>query len=226
MYLGSQRSAFAVTLDTGSNMLVIQDTSCTACQATFNKAQSSTFETSTVRDSIFYGDGSYVYGYKVHDTLALDSTGSQAVTSFNFLLGYDEYGFEDMDGLIGLSRTTDRTYDMIYDQLFKQGVTSSKVFSFYMAEDSYQSSIEFGGLDTTNLKNSAQFVYLPLTGSNLFYNVPVRAFQIGTGASKKAYATRPGTRDSCLDTGTTLMYVPKAYFSTIIGAIIAGTSAT
>ena len=38
IYLGSKKVAFDVTLDTGSNMLVIQDTSCTACQTTFNQA--------------------------------------------------------------------------------------------------------------------------------------------------------------------------------------------
>lgn len=110
---------------------------------------------------------------------------------------------------------------MIYDTLYKQGVTSSKVFAFYMAEDTYQSTLEIGGIDTTNLKNSAHFAYLPFKDNSMFYNVRVSAFLIGS----KSYALKAKATTGCLDTGTSLMYVPKSYYSTLIGALIAGTTA-
>ena len=63
-------------------------------------------------------------------------------------------GFAGQDGLIGLSRVVDTTYTMYYDQLYKQGKISSNVFGFYMAAGSaIQSTIEFGGYDTTYFKN-------------------------------------------------------------------------
>lgn len=74
-------------------------------------------------------------GYKVEDTLSLDLAGTYKATNFNFLLGYNEKGFETQDGLIGLSRTVDTSYDMFYQKLYSQGRVSSNVFSFYMADD-------------------------------------------------------------------------------------------
>lgn len=50
MYLGSQKTPFDVQLDTGSNILVVQDTSCTQCTATFDSSQSSTFVPSSTPD--------------------------------------------------------------------------------------------------------------------------------------------------------------------------------
>jgi hypothetical protein len=57
----------------------------------------------------------------VKDTVSLTSTGSKKVTNFNFLLGFAEKGFEDMDGLIGMSRTLMTEYDMFWNELYLQG---------------------------------------------------------------------------------------------------------
>jgi hypothetical protein len=100
-------------------------------------------------------DGSYVRGYKVHDTLSLTSTGSVEATNFNFLLGHSQDGFADMDGLIGMSRAYKTEYDMFWNQLYIQGQIPSSTFSFYMADSvSDQSTLQIGGYDTTNLMNS------------------------------------------------------------------------
>lgn len=100
-------------------------------------------------------------------------------------------------------------------------MTSSKIFAFYMAEDTYQSTLEIGGYDASNLKNSAQFAYLPLIDYSMFYNVRVSAFYIGS----KSYALKAKATTGCLDTGTSLMYVPKSYYSTLIRALVAGKDA-
>jgi len=226
IYLGSQRKMFDVQLDTGSNILVIEDVACTTCQDTFNPANSNTYVSSTVPDSITYGDGSYVKGYKVHDTVSLDSAGNNAVTNFNFLLGMTQKGFAQQDGLIGLSRTVDKSYDMIYDQMYKQGLVSSNVFAFYMAGSSQQSTIEIGSYDTSYFNDPTQYATIPLIGTNLFYEVTVKGFQIGTGASKVQYSTSAASSTAILDTGTTLMMVPQNYYNTLIQGIVAGTRAS
>lgn len=56
----------------------------------------------------------------------------------------------------------------------------------------------------------------------MFYNVRVSAFKVGTKSFK---LKGPKATTGCLDTGTSLMYVPKSHYSTVIGAITAGTSA-
>lgn len=80
--------AFSVSLDTGSDKLIIMSTSCIDCIETFNSSQSTTFIPSNQVDSISYLDGSYVVGYKVADQVSFDEAGVFAVRNFNFLLGH------------------------------------------------------------------------------------------------------------------------------------------
>jgi hypothetical protein len=86
-----------------------------------------------VKDSIEYLDGSSVSGYKVHDSCSLDSAGIYKEQSFNFLLTYESVDFDETEeGLLGLTRSNDREYDIIIDRLHKSGKISSKVFAVYM----------------------------------------------------------------------------------------------
>lgn len=229
MYLGSAKKAFNVQIDTGSNILVIQDSACTTCTTSFDTSTSTSFVSSIVSDSIHYGDGSYTVGYKVHDTLAADSLSAYEVTGFNFLLGMQQKGFDTQDGLIGMSRLTDTSYTMFYDQLYQQGHVSSNVFAFYMAESTSQSTLEIGAFDTSNLMNTADMVYLPLFDQSLFYTVNVDGFQVGTNSdsilNKNGY-TMNYYSTAILDTGTTLMYVPQELYHTIIDKIVKHTSAS
>lgn len=229
VYLGSARKAFNVNIDTGSDVLVIQDPSCTACQKTFDSSTSTTFVDSTTTDSTAYLDGSYVRGYKVHDTLSLTSTGSVEATNFNFLLGYSQKGFSDMDGLIGMSRTYQTNYDMFWNQLYVQGQIPSSTFAFYMADSvSEQSTLQIGGYDTSYLKSTSDITYLPLLGSTLFYVVSVDAWQVGTtagGAFKPSGYTMSYMSPAILDTGTTLMLVPTEFYHPIMSRIVEGTPA-
>ena len=79
-----------------------------------------------------------------------------------------------MDGLIGMSRNYQTSYDMFWNMLYTQGDISSNIFAFYMADSTTeQSTIEFGAIDTSNLKAASDITYLPLQGSSLFYVVSV-----------------------------------------------------
>jgi hypothetical protein len=71
----------------------------------------------------------------VGDRVALDPQGEFAVSDFNFLLGMKQKGFADLDGLIGLTRTTDEEYTMLYKDLYDAGKTDSEVFAFYMTDE-------------------------------------------------------------------------------------------
>lgn len=68
-----------------------------------------------VEDEISYLDGSYVVGYKSTDTVAFDDDSIYSATTFNFLLGLEQKGFEKDDGLIGLTRYNDNEYNIIVD---------------------------------------------------------------------------------------------------------------
>jgi len=52
------------------------------------------------------------------------------------LLVKSQAGFgDDEEGLLGLTRMNDKEYDNLIDQMYKQKKISSRLFSFYMTDD-------------------------------------------------------------------------------------------
>jgi hypothetical protein len=118
----------------------------------------------------------------------------------------------------------------LWNELYVKGHLSSSVFSIYMAESSEQSTIEFGGLDTSYLKTASEITYLPLLGSSLFYVVSVDGWQVGSTASSSRYRGPTGysmgyTSPAILDTGTTLLLAPEEVYNPLIKRIVKGTTA-
>lgn len=208
---------------------MIQDSVCgSACTETFDTSTSTTYVSSTTASQISYGGGNWAKGYKVHDTVALSTTGSYEATSFNFLLATSQHAMGDMPGLMGFSRTIYTEYNMFYDELYQQSQVSSNVFAIYMAESTYQSTLEIGSYDMTNLASSTEYATLPLLGTSLFYVVAVEAWQVGssyTGPFKKNGYTMGYSSPAILDTGTTLMMVPQEFYQTLMDLILEGTPA-
>ena len=231
IYLGSQNKAFQVIIDTGSNKLIILDSSCTQCVKTFDTTTSTSYVSSTITDSISYLDGSYIVGYKVGDRVSIDALDNYSVNGFNFLLGMREKGFSEMDGLIGMTRTTDTTYKIFYHELNLAGLTNTDVFAFYMTDVAYQSSFQIGGYDTSYFAQPLSALpWVPLSDSSLFWNVNIDGFRVGTndqiswnipgGYYLGYYST------ATLDTGTSLMLVPKELYNTITKMILDGKRTT
>jgi hypothetical protein len=183
---------------------------------------------STTASQIAYGGGNWAKGHRAYDTVALTTTGSYEATSFNFLLATSQYKMGNLEGLLGLSRTINTEYDMFYDQLYQQNQVSSNVFGIYMAESAHQSTLEIGSYDLTYLASSTEYATLPLLGSSLFYVVAVNAWQVGStyrGGLKKNGYTMGYTSPAILDTGTTMMMIPKEFYQTILDLILEDTHA-
>lgn len=110
IYVGSDKQAFNVHMDTGSNKLIMLSTatevSSNYCDypARFDTSTSSTFVNTGIGDSISYLDGSYIRGVVARDTVSLDTARTYKATSFQFLLATSQSGFECDDGLIGMTR--------------------------------------------------------------------------------------------------------------------------
>lgn len=180
---------------------------------------------SGVPDSIGYLDGSYVIGYLSSDTLAFDSDGSYTVTGFNFLLGLKQKGFSTDDGLIGLTRFNQGDdYNIIVDQLYDEGQLTSNVFSFYLADAAEQSTFQIGGYDTTYVGSGSSISYIPLSDSEMFWDVNVQAFRVGLSDSDSKGRPMAWVMDktstACLDTGTSYMYMPNRVFPKVIKALL------
>jgi Eukaryotic aspartyl protease len=181
IYVGSNKQSFDVHMDTGSNKLILLDKSCTECTgSTFDPTKSTSYVNTYYEDSIYYMDGSYMIGYKSLDTVAWDLYYSYKATSFNFLLGLQQNGFESEDGLIGLTRFNDNEYDMFIDKLYQQGRIDNRVFAFYMTDSSFVSKFHIGGYDTTYQKYPSEAIhYIPLIDNEMFWDVNVEGFRIG-----------------------------------------------
>lgn len=224
LYLGSANQAFNVIIDTGSNKLIILDSSCTTCTAgTFDTTTSTSYVTSTDYDTISYLDGSFIRGYKVHDRLSVDSTNTYSVSNFNFLLAMQQKGFEDLGGLIGMTRSHYAEYDMFYDLLYSTGKTSSPTFAFYMADEAVQSTFQFGGYDTAYIKSPQTDVdWTSLSDNTLFWNINIDGYRYGSadsyhGDTAAYYLNYFST--GTLDTGTSLMLIPHELYNHIMDLI-------
>jgi hypothetical protein len=107
---------------------------CPQCTgATFDEWASTSFVNSSVADQVRYVDGDYVIGLKVRDALSVDMDEYFSVSNFTFLIGHATQGFEQEDGLIGLSRPRFSQYEQFVEKLFAQGKIDNDLFAFYMA---------------------------------------------------------------------------------------------
>ena len=157
--------------------------------------------------------------------MSFDLAGTYAASAFNFLLGTSTSGFEDNDGLIGLSRPRGTNYNQIVDQLYKASKITNNIFAFYMTDHMLQSSLQIGDYDPAYLKTPADgLTQVPLVGSDLFWKVEVNAFRIGR-TEKNAKGQQmgykmPSTSLGYPDTGTSFLIMPDLIYDSVISLII------
>jgi hypothetical protein len=65
--------------------------------------------------------------------------------------------------------------------LYTEGKIPSPLFAYYMADSPHQSTLEFGGFDpATYIKAPLTDVtWIPLSGSNMYWEVRVEGFRYG-----------------------------------------------
>ncbi|TNV79382.1 hypothetical protein FGO68_gene14782 [Halteria grandinella] len=239
IYVGSDLQEFKVHMDTGSNKLIMlspnTQVSSEFCDypARFDASTSTTFFNTGLGDKIRYLDGSFIRGVIARDTVSIDASQTFKATSFQFLFGTTQGGFECDDGLIGMARMNGgQAYPQFIDQLYTQGKIGSKVFSMYLAgygED--QSTLQLGGYDTSYLKLPANGItYVPLTDYNVFWAAKINAVRVGLsdydsdGITELGW-TLPSPGYGILDSGTSLMLIPQNVFPNVMKALLRNVSA-
>lgn len=115
---------------------------------------------------------------KAYETVALlDGT---EVTGFNFLVANIQSGFEKRGGILGMTRTKDTSYNMLFKVLVEQGKTSSSVFALYLASTVYTSTMQLGGYDVSYLREPGKgLMWIPLCDDSLFWDIKIDAFLVG-----------------------------------------------
>jgi hypothetical protein len=117
-----------------------------------------------------------------------------------------------MDGLIGLTRSHKSTYPMIVPAMHRQGAISQNIFALYLTGVGHQSSIQFGDYDPSYLKDpSTPLTWIRVKDPSMFWDVDVQAFRYGLSEEINGVPsawTITGYSLACLDSGTSLMYMP------------------
>ncbi|MBZ3881825.1 Gastricsin [Sciurus carolinensis] len=219
--IGTPPQNFLVLFDTGSSNLWVPSIYCQSLACTthprFNPSQSSTFSTNGQTFSLQYGSGSLT-GFFGYDTLTVESI---QVPNQEFGLSEKEPGtnfvYAQFDGIMGLA----------YPALSMGGATtalqgmlrvdalSSPIFSVYLSNQEGSEdggAVIFGGVDD-NLY-TGEISWAPVT-RELYWQIGIEEFYVGEEAS--GWCSQ-GCQ-AMVDTGTSLLVVPKKHLSALLQTI-------
>jgi len=99
--------------------------------------------------------------------------------------------------------------------LKNQSVITQNIFGFYIANSSEQSSMTIGGYNAAKIKPGATITYIPLVKS-FYWLLSFEGFTVNnkltfSDNTPSAYLM-PTMSKAIIDTGTSLMYIPKGMF--------------
>ncbi|KAG3289443.1 gastricsin-like [Ictidomys tridecemlineatus] len=219
--IGTPPQNFLVLFDTGSSNLWVPSVYCQSQACTthprFNPSESSTFSTNGQTFSLQYGTGSLT-GFFGYDTLTVQSI---QVPNQEFGLSEQEPGtffvYMKFDGIMGLA----------YPALSSGGATtalqgmlqvdalSSPMFSVYLSNQQGSEdggAVIFGGVDESLY--TGQIFWAPVT-QELYWQISMQEFYVGEEAS--GWCSQ-GCQ-AIVDTGTSLLVVPKKHLSSLLQTI-------
>lgn len=85
------------------------------------------------------------------------------LSSFQFLGILMQDGLDDLDGILGLSPDVSQNGPSFIKSLKGASIINQKIASFFIGNLNQQSTVLFGGYDTSFLKS--EIVWLPLVGN-------------------------------------------------------------
>ncbi|KAM5223986.1 pregnancy-associated glycoprotein-like [Hipposideros larvatus] len=206
--IGTPPQEFRVIFDTGSADLWVPSIYCSsqACAKhnLFNPWLSSTFWETGRRIMLSYGSG-IVKGFLGYDTVQIgglvdvsQAFGLSQTASIQSL----EHG--DFDGILGLSYPSIALQGTtpVFDNLWKQGLISQKLFAFYLSSHEKEGSVVmFGKVDPSYYKGDLKWV--PVTKHG-YWQIAMDSISV----NGKVIACEGGCQ-AVVDTGTALLFGPK-----------------
>ncbi|XP_016055842.1 PREDICTED: pepsin F-like [Miniopterus natalensis] len=223
--IGTPPQEFKVIFDTGSADLWVPSIYCSspACftHQTFNPGKSSTFQGTRRPIQLQYASGSMtgVLGYdsvRIGDLVnKVQAFGLSQTESSKSL----EYGA--FDGILGLSYPTLALQGTtpVFDNMWKQGLISEKLFAFYLSTNTEKGSVVmFGGVDHSYYKGELKWV--PVTRQG-YWQITVDSISM----NGKVVACH-GSCQAIVDTGTSLLIGPNYPVFNILKTINAQATST
>ncbi|KAG0257488.1 hypothetical protein BG011_003937 [Mortierella polycephala] len=210
-----------IDFDTGSSQFVISTKGCVHCSGSthYDPATSKTFRANGRPWKVTYGDQSHAEGFLGHDIVTLD--GIKVENQQLAMVTKESVGFDDIvDGIMGLAFGSLSTGIVgtrtVFENMMKQNLVDRGIFSFYLGKVSLNGGGEviFGGLDMSRVEHGHKITYTPVIRAkywqinvdNIYVDGKVILGGGGIGAGKKSSDVN---FEGIMDTGTTLMIVPR-----------------
>lgn len=212
-FLGSNKTARHLLLDTGTSTTWVMGTSCKSSPCldhnTFGPADSTTFVSSSIPFDITYGSGavSGVYG---KDSISL------AGIEFDISLGIanvtsDDFNSFPVDGLLGLAQTSVADEQNFIQALVASKSLKSNLFGVTINRESDglpdTGEISFGAPDTSKFVGSLTYNSMPTSAQG---DWAITMENIGFGG----VLTGLTNRLTYIDTGTTYIFGPQTDVAT------------
>ncbi|CAF3437460.1 unnamed protein product [Rotaria sp. Silwood1] len=204
--IGTPEKTFIINFDTGSTDLWVPSIQClSTCE---NKAKYDSYSSYTSRANgatlrISYGDGSYVNGIFINDTVTIGNLSilNQAFAQANNISGFSSSTF---DGVLGLAYPSIGTSGQIpiFYNMWQQGLIPDPIFSFYFNPNPNVypgGELIFGGVDSTKYLDSITYVDVII---HAYWEFMMNSVQ--TNGKTICSNCR-----AILDTGTTLIVGPS-----------------
>ncbi|KAF8339109.1 aspartic peptidase A1 [Cantharellus anzutake] len=215
--IGTPPQNFSVIMDTGSSNLWIPSKSCksVACtiHAQYDSSASSTYNPDGASFRIHYGSGS-VEGHVSGDTV---DVGGLGVKNMSFAEATSEPGpafiYGKFDGILGLGMWNISVNNIrpLFYQMIEQGLVEAPVFSFRIGPSEQDGGeAVFGGIDPAHYKGDMSFHSVKRQG---YWQLALERVAIGNSTLDLSEA------GAAIDTGTSLIIVPKEHASALNNAI-------
>ena len=213
IYLGQSGQELSLILDTSSDRLVVEGSSCATCEGnTYDTTSSDYFEIVNQQfREMSYGSLVHLLGREVSDMVCLKKNWI-CVDPFKFFLVSEQVGLPvDADGILGLAmgyspRSSQQLPSdfnvgtLLVDSLRMNGHITTRSFStLFSNQDSY---IEFGPINLEN--TSGELIELQLS-EGYFWTVVPEAIKFGSDE----YGL-DGSIEAIITTGVSLSFVPSS----------------
>ncbi|TYZ64733.1 hypothetical protein PybrP1_002865 [[Pythium] brassicae (nom. inval.)] len=228
---GNPPQPMDMVFDTGSSDTWVPGDSCASCGAhsRFQHALSTTFLDTQAKFFDAYGSGS-VAGTIAVDTITL---GAFRVESVKFGVVSEEteklqvfiadglFGL-GFDGLAHISRPT------LFAQLAQQNPEIDDMFAFFLTPEAYErgSELHIGGYDLSVVGANASFHYTPVVklpefAAYMYWTIKMNHFSRDNSSRGGVNLCDPFCY-AIVDTGTSLISVPKGMYAQVVHAISGG----
>ena len=216
IYIGSNKQAFDLIFDTGSNWLWVNSRMCNNCnkeQPKFDERLSTTFSTYDLVTDLHYGTGD-VYGFNSIDQVCIKP--DKCSNDFSFLTVFEQDGLDSLyaSGIVGLSPGHGSVNDLFIQKLKSSGTIKQAVFSLMIELQHDRSKMTFGGYDLLNMAAlGSKLVYLNIDQKVMkWWTLKLNHMTVRDPTGKIDFSKYEYGKDKKLivDSGTSFLLMPRS----------------